>query len=314
MSSFYLTFDVGIVNLAYCFAKYDKELTIIDWDIINFSQKKLLCNQIVHLKKSTRKCGKNATYTNKTNDNNFCDHHYKTKNERVSKIPDPNNFSLTNVSELIKSLDTLFLNVLTIPYDIDDNGKGKYAKKINIIIENQPPGLIQTMKSYSVIMYGFFAAKKIQYPNIISDVRFINAITKTSDEFILEFNKRMNINHCLLNVYKQQYIENHYNKFLIRSKNTNNNKELKYNKPKPYDIRKAYSVDFVAKITGTINTKNTFDILQKNSSNVIAVTNFELSKKKDDMSDTLLYVYHAIFIGIKNKNKSKKNKKKRKKL
>lgn len=54
------SFDVGILNLAYCIFEYNKKLDIQKWDIINFSERKnyICCG----LKKSGDKCGKKATF------------------------------------------------------------------------------------------------------------------------------------------------------------------------------------------------------------------------------------------------------------
>ena len=302
METFYLSFDVGIINLAYCFAKYDNNvLTIIDWDIINFSKEKIKCNQLLIGKRISRICNKNATYVTKDNTNNYCNEHYKTKNDRVKKIPDPNAFSLYNVEQLIRSLDKLFDDVLTTPYDIKKTNNEqykfdiKYANNINIIIENQPSTLIQTMKSYSLIIYGYFANKIFNKSKFIKSVRFINASTKTSDIFIQQINQKLNIKCDLFNIYKKKYIDNYENNFIKR--NLKNNKLVK-KKVKSYDVRKDFSVKLAT------NLKNLLDM---NISNIISSNKFDISKKKDDMADTLLYVYHAIFIGVNNDNKKKNN-------
>ena len=245
-------------------------------------------------KRITRECGINATYSNKDGTNYYCNKCCKTKNERIAALPDPNAFSLSNVENLIKSLNDLYENVLIAPYDIGNKKNNLHASSINVIIENQPPKLTQTMKSYSLIIYGFFANKKIQSPNIVNDIRFINAGTKTSDDFILEINKKLSIDIDLFKIYKKKYIEDYDAKFSIRKKK---NEKLKYKKPDNYDIRKDFSVKLVTRFISTVDDDSS-NIIHKNCSNIISSTKFELSKKKDDMADTLLYIYHAIYIGV----------------
>ena len=87
MVIYYLAFDVGIKNLAYCFAKYDKELTIIDWNIINFSKEIAICDQLNVTKNTSKKCSKKAIYVNKDETHFYCDKHHKTKNEKVTSRP-----------------------------------------------------------------------------------------------------------------------------------------------------------------------------------------------------------------------------------
>ena len=62
---YYLTFDVGIKNLAYCLARYDQKKTlingldIIDWNILDVSFKPLMCKNIINKRKV---CNKNSIF------------------------------------------------------------------------------------------------------------------------------------------------------------------------------------------------------------------------------------------------------------
>ena len=273
MTTFYLSFDVGIKNLAYCFSSYNKNLTILDWNIINFSQEHAKCNQI----NKKKICGKKAQYHNENKTNSYCEIHHKTKNEKVKKIP--SSTLLFQIEKLINALDNLFENTLNLPCD-----NFKYPNKINILIENQPVFLIPTMKTYSIVIYTYFAHKKIHYPNFINDVRFINAIVKTSNKFILKINKSLNINNILFEQFKINYIDK-YTK--IHKQNLKKNKNTKIKKIKSYDIRKEFSIDF---------TFNIINNIKCNYSNVISITRFELEKKKDDLADALLYILYSIYM------------------
>ncbi len=288
MTTFYLAFDVGIINLAYCFSKYDKELSIIDWNVIDFSREKQTCNHLIVKKKSSRICGKTATYTNNSKTNSYCDIHHKEKNDKTIKTKKIQKPTLQiNIERLLASLDNLFTNILTMPYDIS-----KYANNINILIENQPVFLIPTMKTYSVIIYGFFAYKKIQFPNIINNIRFINAGTKTSDKFISILNNKLITQYDIIKIFKKNYIikcENEHKKKL------KTNKKAKMKQIKAYDIRKEFSINLASTLIENIK------IIPNNHFNIVSITNFELTNKKDDLSDALLYVLHAIFVGVDNK-------------
>ena len=278
MTTFYLAFDVGIKNLAYCFASYNKNLTIIDWNIINFSQEQFKCNQLNNKKKI---CGKKALFQNENKQNTYCENHFETKNEKVKKIIIL--ILLFKIENLLVALDNLFENTLNLPCD-----NFKYPNKINILIENQPVFLIPTMKTYSIVIYTFFANKKIHYPNFINDVRFINAIVKTSNKFISKINNCMNIQNILFDQFKKNYIEK-YKQIYTQNlkKNKNKNKNIKMKKIKSYDIRKNFSIEFTFNIINNIIC---------NSSNIVSITRFELEKKKDDLADALLYVLYSIYM------------------
>jgi len=75
MSKIILSFDVGIVNLAYCVLKKNEDNTfeILKWDLINVDENKLTCSV---KNKKDKVCGSNAKYSF---DNEYmCSSHYKT--------------------------------------------------------------------------------------------------------------------------------------------------------------------------------------------------------------------------------------------
>ena len=74
MNKTVLSFDVGIVNLAYCIIKKnDDKFEILKWDIINIDDNKIVCN---HNNRNKSLCGHNAKYN--YNDINLCSAHYKS--------------------------------------------------------------------------------------------------------------------------------------------------------------------------------------------------------------------------------------------
>jgi len=76
-----LSFDVGIVNLAYCIIEKssDSEFKISKWDIINIDDDKIKCSH--ETKKSH--CKKNAKYQH--HDKYMCSTHYNELNKKITK-------------------------------------------------------------------------------------------------------------------------------------------------------------------------------------------------------------------------------------
>jgi hypothetical protein len=74
MNKTVLSFDVGIVNLAYCIIKKKEDkFEILKWDLINIDENKITCN---HINRNKDLCGQNAKYAY---DNlNLCSSHYKS--------------------------------------------------------------------------------------------------------------------------------------------------------------------------------------------------------------------------------------------
>jgi hypothetical protein len=63
MSKVVLSFDVGIVNLAYCILKKTNDkFEILKWDIINIDENKLTCSHVSKLK-NAHSCSQNAKYS-----------------------------------------------------------------------------------------------------------------------------------------------------------------------------------------------------------------------------------------------------------
>ena len=75
MSKTVLSFDVGIVNLAYCILKknVDETFEILEWDLINVDENKLTCS---HKNTKDKLCGSNAKYSYQ--ENYLCSSHYNS--------------------------------------------------------------------------------------------------------------------------------------------------------------------------------------------------------------------------------------------
>jgi len=285
---YYLTFDVGIKNLAYCLARYDttknitEGLDIIDWGILDVSYKPLICKNIVNKRK---KCNTNSIYyllkdgVNNTPKNHkepanlmgYCQKHAndlkitdkKTHASlfRVSKNPIfANNFNI-QMERLLKALEDFFNNKLMSLYHSVNaeqeafNNTEYFISNLEIYIENQPVFKNPIMKTISIGIFTFFVLKKVTCRHKIKSVNFISASDKTHLTFISSMNKSLKIN------------------------------------PKPnvnfkvYSERKEFAIDMTNQIIKNLN---------KSIFNIVSSVNYDLSTKKDDMADTLIYVVCTI--------------------
>ena len=76
-----LSFDVGIKNLSYCLLDVSNSYTILEWDIINLCDYKIIkCN---HVLKNKKICNNNAIY-NLNNEKFFCKLHNKLNNIMIA--------------------------------------------------------------------------------------------------------------------------------------------------------------------------------------------------------------------------------------
>ena len=149
----YLSFDVGIKNLAYCILTPEKE--IIDWNIINLN-KNPICQVTLQ-----KKCQKQATYKILNGEMEYCCTAHKKKFKKVKKINanyDIFQLSKTCLSEL-DNIDTSSVKC--------------------VLIENQPALKNPTMKSIQMIIYTFFMLQGVlNDKSSIQDVSMVNARNK----------------------------------------------------------------------------------------------------------------------------------------
>lgn len=224
---YYLTFDVGIKNLAYCLARYDttknitEGLDIIDWGILDVSYKPLICKNIVNKRK---KCNTNSIYyllkedVNNTPVNHkeaknligYCQNHandLKLKDKkkhgllfRVSKNSIfVNNFNI-QMERLLKALEDFYNNKLMSLYHTANSEQEALTNtqylisNLEIYIENQPVFKNPIMKTISIGIFTFFTLKKVIFETKIKSVNFISASDKTNLSFINSMNKSLKIN------------------------------------------------------------------------------------------------------------------------
>ena len=151
----YLSFDVGIKNLAYCSLTDDKK--ILDWGIINLD-KNPICQCGLQ-----KPCCKSATYI-VTEDNGeikySCTTHTKkyTKKKKLNSDRDIFNLSKIMINEL--------------------NSKEDFLNHEIICIENQPALKNPVMKTVQMILYSYFMIEGATKDKLVEQVHMINARNK----------------------------------------------------------------------------------------------------------------------------------------
>lgn len=286
-SNYFLTIDVGTKNLAICVCEYKNKssytnilerINIIDWEIIDVSYKPLYCKQIKN-KRAVCNCiskyyslkpGK-ISHSDPNNLIGYCKTHFKQikefnkiKSNKHNQIKTwsinsnpiyKNNFS-TQMEKLLIGLENFFNHIVLTPYHIN-NFIPFEINKLDIYIENQPVFKNPIMKSISVGIYTFFSMKKILHPKSINSINFINATTKTKVDFIIKLSKLVGI-------------------------------ESKIKDFEVYKKRKDFSEDIVNQIIPKL--KYDFEYIN----NIFSTINYDMTKKKDDLADTLLYQIYII--------------------
>jgi hypothetical protein len=157
-----ISFDVGIINLAYCILNYtDGKYTISDWDIINLASgnPSLTCKSFC---KSGKLCGKKAYFTDE-NGVGYCLLHGKTMPGLVR------NMTVENVSEF-ELKKTLFMSLDAVP---------RLLNVEQVLIENQPLKAREKIKGVGHALFDYYVLRgyidnKCTYKNL----QFIDAKNK----------------------------------------------------------------------------------------------------------------------------------------
>ena len=211
----YLSFDVGIKNLAYCEITPNKN--IIQWGIINMDDNPT-CS--MHLNK---KCEKQASYSLTQNDNTsyYCSSHinHKSLNKKAKKKKLNTKHDILKISQMcISKLRELDLSNI------------KY-----VLIENQPALKNPVMKSIQMIIYTFFVIEGVMdKTSSIELIHMVNARNK------LKVYKGPKIECKKKNKYAQnKYLSIEYTKKMIEDEK-DNFKELFNHSKKKDDLADAY--------------------------------------------------------------------------
>lgn len=147
----YLSFDVGIKNLAYCVLTDEKHIS--QWGIINLNKNPQCCSNL------RKPCIKQASFI-VNGSNYYCSSHAK-KFKKKKKLN--TNYDLVELSKTcISELQQLDLSEIT-----------------HVLIENQPALKNPTMKSVQMIIYTFFIMNGIMNDNsTIENLHMVNARNK----------------------------------------------------------------------------------------------------------------------------------------
>lgn len=212
MNPIILSFDVGIIHLAYClFTKEDDKWKIIDWNNIDLTDReftKCQCglkasfmhNNKYYCKVHSKKCEplKNFEDLFITNTNNKCQYLIKDKccDRKSAFNLDEFPFCTTHAKSKYKSLQTAYKvkpykNKAISTLDFDETKLKLFQKleeKTNllnadiVLIENQPSFKNPTMKSISISLYDYYLIRGILDKNItkskINKVKFMSPSNK----------------------------------------------------------------------------------------------------------------------------------------
>ena len=166
---FYVGWDIGIKNLAYCVVEEkDGNSKIIELEIINLieEQKEVKCSII---NKNGNKCSSNADWILKNGETCYCNRHYKQYIKDGKPKTHLKKVKKKKIKANLVPLETLGK---TLFKKLDENKL--FMDCDNIIIENQPVLKNPKMKSLQIMLYSYFLIKNKN----INDIQLVNASNK----------------------------------------------------------------------------------------------------------------------------------------
>ena len=188
----YLSFDVGIKNLAFC--SLDDNKKILDWGIINLD-KNPICQCGLQ-----KECCKSSSYivTCENGDKKYsCTTHTK-KYKKKKKI---------NSDRDIFNLSKIMINELNLKED--------FLNHEIICIENQPALKNPVMKTVQMILYSYFMIEGVTKDKPVLEVHMINARNK------LKVYKGPEVECKFTDKYKKnKYLSVEYTKLMILEEDT----------------------------------------------------------------------------------------------
>ncbi len=278
-----LSWDVGIINLAFCLIDYNKDTKdykILDWDIINLTDREKMkcfeCNANPSFYQSYSDkfyCKVHAKNVNinppiydllfKSNETKVCCFEGKTKCEKKSKTEYNNEgycnvhakseyISLSNSYKLVKhtkkGIDKMSMDDFLYKLIIELEKRPNLLNCDSVFIENQPTMKNPRMKTISVTLYNYYMIRGMVDKNIIKAVHFMapsNKLKLANDGDKVE---------------------------LVKVKNNE-------------DDSKTY------KLTKTLGVKYCLEMIKEFPE---WVTKFNSHKKKDDLADCFLQGMYAL--------------------
>jgi len=276
MNPIILSFDVGIIHLAYClFTKEDDKLKIIDWNNIDLTDRedtKCFCglkavfiqNNIYYCKVHSKKleiikkfeeiytsieknnnicsftnCTKKCSINYNLTDINYCIPHAKKEYKELDKKLKIKKYKVTNVNAL--DFDNTRMKLITIL----DSKKELLMRADVVCIENQPSLVNPLMKSIACTLYDYFLIRGIIDKNLTnSNIKKVKFIAPSN---------------------KIKLIDDENTKKIIINKDTD--------KTVKYKLTKALAIKYTTDLISHLVLWNDF---------------FSKQKKKDDLADSLL--------------------------
>ena len=163
-----LSFDIGIVNMAYCLMETtaNKKIKILDWQVLNIAEIpdctmcKKRAKSFVRL--TTHADPSAVSYYCTTHTKSYAEKHYPKKD--IKTIKDTKDMDLDYLgANLYKQLD----------------GRDLFAEPIDwVLFENQPVLKNPKMKSIQMILYSYFLYKKSLLDFNIENLKFYTAKKK----------------------------------------------------------------------------------------------------------------------------------------
>nr|QFG74026.1 MAG: hypothetical protein [Megaviridae environmental sample] len=154
-----LSFDVGIINLAYCLLEVkDNKVSILEWDIIDILQK--VNNPMCHL------CDGDAIKSSKINYVKYCER--CICNVDVKTCKKPKLYTGKNID-----VDILKYHLIQIL-----DSKKHLLQVDSVVIENQPSLKNPKMKAVSNCIYDFYLIRG-KFDASITTIKFMSPLNKS---------------------------------------------------------------------------------------------------------------------------------------
>lgn len=323
-----VSWDVGVVHLAYCILQYenDNNIKILDWDIINLIEDECSSLQCIGQIKDNKEvtCGKKATYCLNVDSKliGFCKTHLsqhklfwsvdKIKNQ-FEKISDKRLCSHLKKDDTQCNKPSSYLNTINNSYLCTAHFKSSLKNKLKecspypirrMIVKKYPTSKLQLILINKLDRLSkHFAELKVNEIIIENQPSYKNPKMKSISNTLFDY--------FLIKGYNDKF--NNMDIRLVRFMCPNN--KLKVNNDNTLEIFKSSDSKQKYKLTKELSIQYTKQLL---SNDPIALEHLDMYKKKDDMCDAYLQgMYYLKFVKNKKKHQShstKSNSKSNKKI